>query len=143
MSKQLQELWDKYLLIRPVPLPEYQEYLLIDNDPNWRGHNFKTTLPIRNRIFEIGRKANINKRVKPYTIRRTSITLRLDKNSKYFAGDPKLVQMMARHKKLSTTMKYDRKSDNDIRQYHMSLNDIETKKPDSLSVDKLYRLLIV
>jgi len=142
MNTVLQHAWDEYLKIRPIPVPHSQDYLLICNEPKWRGHRYRTTLPIRNRVYELGRQANISKRVKPYTIRRTSITLKLDKNSQYFVGDPKLVQMMARHRKLSTTMKYDRKDDNDIRNYHKSLNNITTKKPDSKSNDKKYSIYI-
>ena len=143
MSQPLQEAWETYLQNRPTPKPGYQDYLLIDNWYTQQGQKYHSTHHIVQTIKNLGKTTGIPYTVTPYTIRRTSATLRQNKFSKYFAGDPKLVQMMARHKKLSTTMKYDRKSDNDIRQYHMSLNDIETKKPDSLPVDKLYRLLVV
>lgn len=143
MSQDLQNLWDRYQLIRPVPLPEYQDYLLIDNENKWRGYKYKTTLPIRNRIYELGRRAGISKRVKPYTIKRSSITLMLDKNSKYFVGDPKIVQQMARHKKLETTMKYDRRDENDIRNYHNSLNNIREKTGDIIRRSNIYTLVIV
>jgi len=142
INQTLQELWDQYLLVRPVPRPEYKEYLLIDNEPKWRGHKYKTTLPIRNRIYELGRQAGISKRVKPYTIKRTSITLRLDKTSGLFAGDLKIVQMMARHKKPEVTLRYDRKDDNDIRKYHNGLNNIETKTPENISDGKPYSVNI-
>jgi len=142
MDSVLQELWDKYLLIRPIPEEGNQEYLFINNEYRWRGQHYKKTLWIRNRISRLGYLAGIDKRVKPYTIKRTSITLRLDRNSQYFTGDPDLVRKMARHKKLSTTMKYNRKTDDDIRNYHRLLNNIEPSKELSLSDDKKYRLHI-
>lgn len=125
----LREAWDNYLRNRPEPLYEYQDYLLIGNDPKFRGQKYHTTLPIRNRISDLGHNNGIIKRVKPYTIKRSSITLKMDGWSKYHVGDPKLVQMMARHRDIKTTMKYNRKTDNDIRRYNKSLNDISPEIP--------------
>jgi integrase len=146
MNKNLMELWDRYLRVRPIPLEEHREYLLIDNESKWRGHRFKTTLPIRNRIYELGRQAGINRRVKPYTIKRTCITLMLDKDSRLFAGDPELVRMMARHKKLDTTMKYNRKDESYIRKYHeqnvYTIPEQEKTSPSKSIGDKLYTLQI-
>jgi len=142
MNTELQKLWDKYLMIRPIPQPTYQEYLFINPEYRWQGQKYKKTLWIRNRIERLGYTARINKKVKPYTIKRTGITLRLDKNSQYFMGDPQLVRMMARHRKLETTMKYNRKTDDDIRKYHMSLNDIEPEKPSIDREGKKYRLVV-
>lgn len=143
MNQNLQDLWDRYLKIRPIPLEQYQEYLLIDNEPKWRGHRFKTTLPIRNRIYELGRQTGIEKKVKPYTIKRTCITLMLDKESKLYTGDPELVRMMARHKKLETTMKYNKKDEAYIRKYYKSKAYIQEKEEKISPIDKLYTLLIV
>ena len=143
MSPELQELWDRYLTTRPIPLEDYKDYLLIDNESKWRGYKYKTTLPIRNKIEKLGHKANIDKKVKPYTVKRTCITLMLDKDSRYFTGDPLLVQMRARHKKLETTMRYNRKDESYIRKYLYDLNNIGEKNAKSLSDEKQYRAIIV
>lgn len=146
INQNLQNLWDNYLKVRPIPLEGHEEYLIIDNEPKWRGCHMRTTLPIRNRIYELGRQAGISKKVKPYTIKRTCITLMLDKDSKLFAGDPYLVQRMARHRKLETTMTYNRKDEAYIRKYHehnVYASDINEESSSCKNiVDKLYTLQI-
>jgi site-specific recombinase XerD len=113
MSAKLQDAWNNYLIHRPTPKPEYEDYLLIRSN----GDRYKDIQHVTDTIKEIGKVAGIPHKITPYTIRRTSATLRQSKFSKYYAGDPKIVQMMFNHTDIKTTMRYNQKTDNDIEQY--------------------------
>jgi len=127
LNNTLQQAWENYLQNRPKPLTQYKDYLLICNNNKWLGKPYATTLPIYSKIRKLG-KTTLNQNISPYTIKRTSITLRLDKTSQYFAGDIKIVQRLARHKNPNTTLKYDQRTDEDLRKY---LNSLEKHYPVS------------
>jgi len=133
LSDMIQRAWDEYIVVRPQSQQEYNDYLFIQKVSKWKGMPYLTTLPIRKKIRQLGKDAGIKHNVKPYTIKRTSITLRLDKFSSIFAGDPKLVQNLSRHKNLETTLKYDRKTIEDKRQYFRSLNGIPDESNSKLA----------
>jgi len=118
LSPQTQKAIKAYLQVRPIPLSkEYKDYLLLCNTSNWKHKPYKTTLPLNKQIKRLAKECSITKNVTSYTIRRTSATLRLDKYSKYYAGDIKIVQRLFRHKRPETTLKYDQKNDEDLRKY--------------------------
>jgi site-specific recombinase XerD len=133
LSQTLQTAWDKYLTVRPQPKEQDKEYLLINNIKSRQGKRYTSNFIFRQKIRKLAEKCDINKHVTPYTIKRTSITLRLDQYSKYYAGDCKIVQLMARHTELQTTMKYDIKTDNHIRQYLQNTSD--NLKPHMIPTD--------
>jgi len=113
MSQALQTAWTNYLIHRPTPKPQHSDYLLIRTN----GEHYKDIYHITESIRRLGIITGISHPVTPYTIRRTSATLRQNKFSRYYAGDPKIVQMMFNHTDIKTTMRYNQKTDNDIEQY--------------------------
>jgi integrase len=117
LSPMLIQAWDDYLRIRPTPQPGYEQYLILKANHKQPGTKYGDTDSIIKMTKNIGRLANIKKTVTPYTIRRTSVTLRQNKYSNYYMGDIKLVQALFRHKDIATTLRYDRTSDLDIERY--------------------------
>jgi len=130
LSKRVLTAISKYIEIRPESLKEYSDYLLISKNRKWNGKPYTTFLPFRKRLRSLSRNIGITFDVTPYTLRRTSITLRFDKTSRYFAGDPKTVQIMARHKNLVTTLGYDKRDKNDVRKYLESIEDVPREEKD-------------
>jgi len=124
MSKPFIEAWTHYLDIRPQPKTQYQKYLLINTWSTHPGEKYHSTHHILQTIKTLGKTAGIPYHITPYTIRRTSATLRQNRFSKYYAGDPKLVQHMFNHTDIRTTMKYNQITDNDIQKYldHLYIN---------------------
>ena len=129
------EAWDKYLQVRTKPKPEYKEYLLINPYRGHKGEKFQRILPIIKRIKKLGKKCGIKLDITPYTIRRTSGTLRQDKFSEFFAGDVKIVQRMFNHKDVRTALRYDQRTDYYVERYLESIyNNNQTKyKPNQTS----------
>lgn len=122
LSPPLMEAWDNYLEYRLDPKPEYYDYLLINPIPGrYQGEKYHSIHRVIKTIKTLGQFTQIPYTITPYTIRRTSATLRQDKFSKYYAGDSKLVQMMFNHSDIRTTMKYNQKTDNDIEKYLKSV----------------------
>jgi len=117
MSQPLQHAWNNYLEQRPQSKHQYQDYLLIDSWYTQQGQKYHSTHHIVQTIKNLGRTMNLPYTITPYTIRRTSATLRQNKFSKYYAGDPKLVQRMFNHMDIRTTMRYNQITDNDIQKY--------------------------
>ena len=113
MSKALQNAWTNYLIHRPQAKPEHSNYLFIRTN----GERYKDIYHITETIRRLGIITGLTQKITPYTIRRTSATLRQNKFSKYYAGDPKIVQMMFNHTDIKTTMRYNQKTDNDIQEY--------------------------
>ena len=130
LTKRVLNAIEKYAEIRPESLKEYNDYLLISNNRKWNGRPYTTFLPFRKRLRSLSRNIGITFDVTPYTLRKTSITLKFDKTSKYFTGDPKLVQIMARHKRLVTTLGYDKRDKNDVMKYHESIENISREEKD-------------
>lgn len=128
LSPRMIEAWNNYLSIRPEPKPEYKEYLLINPYKGHRGEKFQRILPIIKRIKKLGKRCNINIDITPYTIRRTSGTLRQDKFSEFFAGDVKIVQRMFNHKDVKTTLRYDQRTDSDVERYLESIYNTQQPK---------------
>lgn len=115
LTKTIINAWNKYLEIRPKPKQEYEDYLLICSHSDWKGNPYVTTLPIQKKIKRLAKENGIEKDVTPYTIRRTSATLRLSNNSEFYLGNPKNVQRLFRHKNIETTFRYDHTTDDDLR----------------------------
>ncbi|HUS99623.1 MAG TPA: tyrosine-type recombinase/integrase, partial [Candidatus Thermoplasmatota archaeon] len=118
LSPEIQKAWDNYLQIRPQPKPGNEQYLILKDKYKQKGYKYQDTDPINDMIHNVVRLAGIQKTVTAYTIRRTSGTLRANKYSKYYIGDPKLLQMFFGHTCFSTTMRYIRITDEDLRRYH-------------------------
>jgi len=127
LSPVLIHAWDTYLKIRPQPKPGHEPYLILKDRYKEKGMKYVDTHPINDMLRNITRLAGLQD-VTPYTIRRTSATLRLNKYSKYYMGDPKLVQTLFRHADFSTTMRYDRTSDLDIERYFDEQSTINTRE---------------
>lgn len=124
LSPRLTEAIKNYLPYRD-PLPEYRDYLIIVPYGKYKGRpptahgDF-----IRNITSRIALKAEIRKRVTPYTIKPSAIT-------NYFNQqlNPKIIQRMARHKKIETTLRYDHVSDEMVRR-QFELRDFNIKDLD-------------
>jgi len=135
LSPRMIEAWDNYLNIRPTPEPEYKNYLFINSYRSRKGEKFHRILPLIRRIKKLGKQAGLTIDITPYTIRRTSGTLRQDKFSEFYAGDVKIVQRMFNHKDIKTTLRYDHRTDHDVEKYLQSIyNNNQTKyKSNQLS----------
>lgn len=135
LSPRMKEAWDNYLHVRPEPKPEYKKYLLINPYKGHRGEKFQRILPIIQRIKKLGKESGIKIEITPYTIRRTSGTLRQDKFSEFFAGDVKIVQRMFNHKDVRTTLRYDQRTDHDVERYLESIyNNNQSKYKSNQSI---------
>ena len=134
LSPALQQAWDDYLQIRPEARPGHEQYLILKDHYKQRGTKYSSTDPLIDLIQGLGRTTGLNKEITPYTIRRTSATLRQNKYSKYYMGDDKLVQMLFRHKDIATTKRYDRTTDTDIERYFDDLS-----KQDKQAVNHVNR----
>ena len=121
LDPETQKTWDIYTkYAREKPKPQYQDYLFINTSNRCKGEKYTNPQHIRTKIKELGIRAGLNKKITPYMIKRTMITLMMDQYSQYYTGDPKIVQRMARHKDLKTTLRYDQRTDHDIRKYLFS-----------------------
>lgn len=121
MSQPLIDAWEKYLCIRPEPQKEHSDVLFICGFGQYNGLKYSDPSSICEKVKKLGVICGISFRMTPYTIRRTSATLRQDQFSKYYAGDSKLVQMMFNHSDIRTTMRYNQKTDRDIERYFDSI----------------------
>lgn len=129
LSPMLQDAWEEYLLYRPEPKPGHEDYLLLKKGYKEEGQHFKDRGTIHDIIQSLGEETGLTKHITPYTIRRTSATLRLNKYSKYDMGNPKLVQRLFRHTQFETTMRYDRTEDEDIQRYFHETQGTPHKQP--------------
>lgn len=131
LTPELTNTWDDYISKeRPKPKSEDKDFLLIQKSKQYKNERYHNSHPVTKKIKKLAIKSGINQNISSYTIRRTSITLRFDKDSEYFTGNPKLTQIMARHKDIKTTLKYDCISDGDIRKYHRNLNNLPNNLND-------------
>jgi len=117
MTETLEQAWDDYLKVRPIPAtPEDEEYLILCDYGQFRGRRLKANTMLTRIIREIVMYAQIEipdgEKPTNYLIKRTAITRQLKECS-----DPKIIQMQAGHTKLETTMKYNRIEDKDIKEY--------------------------
>ncbi|TFG10311.1 MAG: hypothetical protein EU535_08365 [Promethearchaeota archaeon] len=112
ISPRLQEAIHEYLLVRPKPLPGYEEYLIINPHSNGKGKKYKYSTSIREITKKIAVKAGIKKKVTPYILKSTAITLRLNDKA-----NPRTIQRLACHKNINTTLKYDQSTDQDALEY--------------------------
>jgi integrase len=131
LSPALQQSWENYQRIRPQPQPGNEQYLILKDHYKQQGTKYNSTDPLIDLIQKLGEAAGLIKEITPYTIRRTSATLRQNKYSKYYMGDDKLVQMLFRHKDIKTTKRYDRTTDTDIERYFDDLS----KQDKSIETD--------
>ena len=133
MTDRLMQAWDDYLQVRPIPVSKTDDkYLILSDYGQFKGKHLKTYTRISRTIKEVClySKVQIPNGEKPsnYLIKRTSISRQLKQ-----CPDPKIIQLQAGHSKLETTMKYNRVSENDIRNYVETLNDksgLINKKPN-------------
>lgn len=128
MSSRLIAAWDRYLKVRPRPLKQYKEYLLINVYKANKGKKFCTIGPIINRISDLGKKCKLEIPITPYTIRRTRATLAFNNNSNWFVSNPKVIQKMFNHTDILTTLKYDKSTEKDVEQYFDTLYKPELSK---------------
>ena len=117
MTERLMKAWDDYLLIRPIPAtPEDDQYLILNSQGPYKGTKLHTITVIDKCIKEVCAYAQVKlpegEQPNSYLIKRTSITRQLKE-----CPDPKIVQLQAGHTDLSTTMKYNRVTDEDVKNY--------------------------
>lgn len=122
-SQRLLQAWYDYLKMRPQPkTKEDESYLFINSYGPFRGKYLRTRSHVSKAVKEICLIANIDvpdgETTNSYLLKRTTITRQLKK-----CPDPKIIQVQAGHTKLSTTMKYNRINDDDIRNYLETLDD--------------------
>jgi hypothetical protein len=133
LSPVLLKAWDEYLKIRTTPKPGHEQYLILKDHHKGKGTRYNDIHAINDIVTDISRLSGL-KEVTPYTIRRTSATLRLNKYSKYYMGDIKLVKDLFRHRDITTTLKYDRTTDLDIENYFSELQ--STINPGETTINK-------
>jgi site-specific recombinase XerD len=119
LTDRLMKAWDDYVEYeRPLPKTfNDQKYLLLNKSRNgWYGTHLNTIHSLGRIIQEIACRANITipmgENPTNYLVKRTSITRHLK-----VCPDPKIIQLQAGHSKLATTMRYNRISDDDRRQF--------------------------
>ena len=138
MSPRFEEAVREYLRVRPKPDPEYDDYLIINI--NSRGHlqKYKYSTAISKITKKIALKAGITKTVTPYIIKPTAITLRFNEKV-----NPKILQRLARHKNINTTLIYDHSTDKDVLEYLKSQDVnyklLTNKDRAKILIDKLFR----
>ena len=90
--------------------------------------------------MRLGSIAGINKHVTPLMIRRTSATLRQDIDSKFYAGDSKIVQMMFWHTNINMTMRYNNKTQKHLENYFNRIYASDLLTENSVNTeDKSYK----
>lgn len=115
ISPRLQQAMEDYLKFkRPIPLEEYKEYLLIiPPGRKLAGHKFSRKAGIvRDITKKIAINANIQRKVTPYVIKPSSITQKFEERV-----NPRVIQRMARHRNIKTTLIYDLTDENSVREY--------------------------
>lgn len=138
MSPRFEEAVKEYLRVRPKPIPEYKDFLIINK--NSRGHlmKYKYSTAIRYITKKIALKAGIKKTVTPYIIKPTAITLRFNEKV-----NPKILQRLARHKNINTTLLYDHSTDNDVIEYlknqDIDYKPLTPKDRATVLIDKLFK----
>jgi len=133
MTDRLMRAWDRYVNYeRPPPkTTSDQKYLILNpgKSNGFGGTHMRTTHPlsrvIREIVYNSGITVPMGENPTNYLIKRTSITRQLKE-----CPDPKIIQMQAGHSKLTTTMRYNRVSDDDRRQYFGSRRKVYRKNPD-------------
>lgn len=111
----------EYLKVRPKPKNKCDNDFLIIQESGWRtGYPLKTTYSIRTITRKIAIKAGIKRHVTPYkTIKPSALTLRFNDNV-----NPRILQRIARHRDIKTTLLYDHSTDQDALKY------LQRQKPD-------------
>jgi len=110
---------------RPIPLEKYKDYLLIiPPGRKYAGHKFSIKAGIiRDLTKKIAIKANIKRKVTPYVIKPSSITRKFEERV-----NPKVIQRMARHRNIKTTLIYDLTDENSVREYFQQQSNINIGK---------------
>ena len=140
ISPRLQQAIEDYLKFnRPIPLEEYKDYLLIiPQGRKLAGHKFsKKAGIVRDITKKIAINANIKRKVTPYVIKPSSITRKFEERV-----NPRVIQRMARHRNIKTTLIYDLTDENSVREYFqqqhtIDINNLSTKDKARLWLDKL------
>ena len=137
ISPRLQLAIEDYIKFqRPNPLEEYKNYLLII-PPGRRlaGHRLSIKAGIiRDITKKIAIKADIKRKVTPYVIKPSSITRKFEERV-----NPRVIQRMARHRNIKTTLIYDLTDENSVREYFQQQNTIDIQ---NLSPRDKARLLL-
>ncbi|HEC76825.1 MAG TPA: site-specific integrase [Thermoplasmatales archaeon] len=117
MTPRIEEAIKEYLKIRKKILPrkkEYEEYLFLHP---WNKNYGKPIgyEKIRKTLKKAVAMAQINKKVTPYTLKRTEITREFDRGV-----NPEVIRIRARHRRIETTLLYDNKKEDEIANYLFS-----------------------
>jgi len=118
ISQWTQKAWDCYVEFeRPEGKNQTEEeYLILNTCKKYYGKHWISNIPIHTRTHDIQKMSEVippgGEHFNPYLIRRTGITHQI-KNT----HDPKITQVQAGHMNLSTTMRYNRIQENDIREH--------------------------
>jgi len=139
ISPRLQQAIESYFKFqRPEPLEKYKDYLLIiPSGRKLAGHKFSVKAGIiRDITKRIAIKADIKRKVTPYVIKPSSITRKFEERA-----NPRVIQRMARHKNIKTTLIYDLTDENSVREYFqqqtkIDINNLSPKDKARLWLDK-------
>jgi len=139
MTDRLMKAWDNYVdYERPKPKTANDAlYLLLNINRNTgiRGTHLRTPEPLLRVIRDIFYEADVDvpmgENPTNYLIKRSSITRQLKT-----CPDPKIIQLQAGHSNLAITMRYNRVSDDDRRDYFNGLNEVYKNKPKPELQDK-------
>lgn len=113
MSPRFERAIDTYMRFRSKPQEQNKDYLIIDpHSFKGIGRKYEGIQPIQRIIKKIGIRAGIKKHITPYTIKSTGITIRFDEKV-----NPKIIQRIARHKDIKTTLEYDHTTDQNVIDY--------------------------
>ncbi|GAH72482.1 unnamed protein product, partial [marine sediment metagenome] len=113
MSPRFEQAVIDYLKVREKPKDRFKDYLFINKIGRYKGEKLLSVSVVRRITKKTALRAGITRTVTPYkTIKPSAITLRL--NDKV---NPRIVQRIARHKDIKTTLIYDHSDDNDALEY--------------------------
>ena len=113
MSPRFEQAVINYLKVREKPKNNFKDYLFINKTGRYKGEKLLSASIIRRITKKTALRAGMTRTVTPYkTIKPSAITLRL--NDKV---NPRIVQRIARHKSIKTTLIYDHSDDKDALDY--------------------------
>jgi integrase len=103
---------ENYKKYRPKPKTQYEDYILIIPKGKYKGKKYsKRANIVRDAIKFISINA-INRKITPYDLRASAMTQEFNNYV-----NPKIIQRMARHKNLKTTLKYNHVTDKQVEEY--------------------------
>ena len=124
LSPRIVEAIKAYLPYRN-PLPEYEDYLIIIPNGKYAGRPPSDNRGefIQNVTKRIAIAAGITKHVTPYTIKRSVITNLFNQHV-----NPRIIQRMARHRRIEYTLRYDHTTDDMVLEHFKERNHMQNDR---------------